>query len=260
MLSDDAELVYRRALDVLWQANALQMPSNRLKLAQALARGWQPERFEKAWNEIQTEDYELLKTTKDGLWVYSERLKLEAEKIQNICNIRKKAAIKGGKASAKAKGQPKGQPKGQANVGQTSTHTHTHTDKRIKKEIYKERKSPPKKFNPPTQGEVQEYFTNNGHPVELAKRFFDYYESGKWHDQTGRPVKNWKQKAIAVWFKSEDTRGANGTHRHQSRVDRNNAALAQARAELGIEDTDENGPDNGCIDVVGRTPKARLIE
>ena len=125
MLSDDAELVYRRALDVLWQANELQMPSNCLKLAKALARGWTTERFENAWSEIQSDGYELLKTTDDGSWVYSKRLKLEAEKIEKLCDIRRKAAKKGGMASAQAKGQPNAQAKAKANVNDSSSHTDT---------------------------------------------------------------------------------------------------------------------------------------
>jgi len=89
-----------------------------------------------------------------------------------------------------------------ADVAHTDTDTNTDTDTK---------KTPPKpparkkaKFAPPSQGEVQEYFSSKGYSVESAKKFYDYYESGKWHDQTGKPVKNWKQKAIAVWFKSEN--------------------------------------------------------
>jgi hypothetical protein len=124
MLSDDAELVYRRALDVLWQANDQQMPSNCLALANALARGWSTERFKNAWDEIQKPEYELLKTTDDGKWVYSKRLKLEAEKIASLCKIRRKSASKGGQASAQARGQANAKQK----VEQTSSHTDTDTD------------------------------------------------------------------------------------------------------------------------------------
>ena len=41
--------------------------------------------------------------------------------------------------------------------------------------------------------------------MESAQKFFNYYTAGEWHDGNGKPVKNWKQKAIAVWFKPENT-------------------------------------------------------
>lgn len=59
--------------------------------------------------------------------------------------------------------------------------------------------SPPlrekKKFTPPTLEEVEEYATTRGR-VDLAKRFFDYYNVGDWRDKDDKPVKNWKQKFI----------------------------------------------------------------
>ena len=117
-LSDDAELLYRRALDVMWQATALQLPSNCLKLALALARGWTTERFEKAWSEVQTPGYELFKTTENGDFIYSERLSREADKIKRLSEIR---SIQGSKAKAKqlpSNCQAKGKQK----------HNHTDTD------------------------------------------------------------------------------------------------------------------------------------
>lgn len=60
-------------------------------------------------------------------------------------------------------------------------------------------------FTPPLIEEVILYFKQNLHSEELAKRAFQYYEVAKWHDSTGRPVKNWKQKMIAVWFPKEET-------------------------------------------------------
>jgi hypothetical protein len=118
-LSDDAELVYRRALDVLWQSNDLQLPNNCLKLANQLARGWSAERFESAWNEIQTPGFEILKTTEDGLWVYSKRLCKEAKKIENISKKRSES----GKKRAKQMFS-----NCSANDKQTLSHTDTDTD------------------------------------------------------------------------------------------------------------------------------------
>lgn len=52
-----------------------------------------------------------------------------------------------------------------------------------------------KEFIPPTLEEVTTYAEERGR-VDLAKKFFDYFEAGNWHDSEGKPVKVWKQKFI----------------------------------------------------------------
>lgn len=52
-----------------------------------------------------------------------------------------------------------------------------------------------KRFIPPTLEEVQAYAKERGRE-DLAKKFFDYFEAGEWHDSEGKPVKAWKQKFI----------------------------------------------------------------
>jgi len=52
-----------------------------------------------------------------------------------------------------------------------------------------------KKFVPPTLKEVQEYADSRGRG-DLAKKFFDWYEVGKWLDKDGKQVQVWKQKFI----------------------------------------------------------------
>lgn len=59
-------------------------------------------------------------------------------------------------------------------------------------------------LQPPTIEEVKLYFKKNGYPESLAQRAFDYYSVNDWKDGKGRPVKNWKQKFISVWFKEEN--------------------------------------------------------
>lgn len=59
-------------------------------------------------------------------------------------------------------------------------------------------------FSPPHLFEVKEYFIKNGYSEKSAIRAFEYYTSGGWKDARGNPVKNWKQKMIAVWFKDEN--------------------------------------------------------
>ena len=56
------------------------------------------------------------------------------------------------------------------------------------------------KFKPPTLKEIIEYVKEKGYQVDV-KKFFEYYTESNWHDRDGRPVRNWKQKIIAVWNK-----------------------------------------------------------
>ena len=57
--------------------------------------------------------------------------------------------------------------------------------------------SKPKKkaFVPPTLEEVKAYCDERNSTVD-PKVFFDYFDTGKWIDSLGNPVKNWKQKLI----------------------------------------------------------------
>ncbi len=73
-------------------------------------------------------------------------------------------------------------------------------------EVSKEKvsKESVRRFTPPTLEEVQAYIVERGSSVD-AKRFFDYYNEGNWHDRTGKPVKNWKQKLI-TWEQKDDVK------------------------------------------------------
>lgn len=62
------------------------------------------------------------------------------------------------------------------------------------------------KFAPPTLDQVIQFFKEKGYQESQAKKAFEYYDTpndaGKnWIDSNGRPVKNWKQKMIAVWMR-----------------------------------------------------------
>lgn len=61
-----------------------------------------------------------------------------------------------------------------------------------------------KKFKAPSMQEVICYCLENGYPGTLGEKIFDYYNTADWKDSTGKPVKSWKQKCIAVWFKPEN--------------------------------------------------------
>ena len=55
----------------------------------------------------------------------------------------------------------------------------------------------------PSLDDVTAYFKEKGYKTETAKIAFEYYNASNWHDRDGKPVKNWKQKMISVWFKEE---------------------------------------------------------
>ena len=101
-LSPIAELVYRRTLDIMWQANDCRLLNNCFKLAYALSRGLTQEEFEKAWSEIQTPNFELFKTSECGNWIYSKRLLVQMEELESIREKRKAAGRKGGKKKTQA--------------------------------------------------------------------------------------------------------------------------------------------------------------
>lgn len=60
------------------------------------------------------------------------------------------------------------------------------------------------KIQKPSLSEVEDYFLEKGSTIEKAKQAFDYYEAGSWHDSKGKPVKNWKQKMLAVWINNSN--------------------------------------------------------
>jgi len=59
-------------------------------------------------------------------------------------------------------------------------------------------------FVVPQIPDVEKYFLDNGFSKEAANKFFKYYNEADWKDGKGNAVKNWKQKAISVWFKEEN--------------------------------------------------------
>ena len=56
-------------------------------------------------------------------------------------------------------------------------------------------KSTTNKFIPPTYEEVLEYAKEKGRE-DLAKEYFEYFDTGQWVDSKGEKVKNWKQKFL----------------------------------------------------------------
>ena len=81
-------------------------------------------------------------------------------------------------------------------------------DKNIGKDIDKNstpaQETAPATFKAPTVDDAIAYFIANGYTEDSARRFFSYYDCAGWKDSNGKSVRNWKQKAQAVWFKDEN--------------------------------------------------------
>jgi hypothetical protein len=61
-----------------------------------------------------------------------------------------------------------------------------------------------KSFIAPTIDEVVAYFVENKYTKESGQKAYNYYSVANWRDSNGKPVLNWKQKMINVWFKPEN--------------------------------------------------------
>jgi hypothetical protein len=92
----------------------------------------------------------------------------------------------------------------QATNKQPTTNKNDKNDKNDKNAKNSNRAKKTTKFTPPSLDEVKKYFSEKGYKEASAIKFFDYYETGNWEDSKGNQVKNWKQKALAVWFKDEN--------------------------------------------------------
>jgi uncharacterized protein YdaU (DUF1376 family) len=87
-------------------------------------------------------------------------------------------------------------------------HMHEHMQQHMPKHMENENENinriKNKKCIKPTISEVEDYFLEKGSTVEKAKQAFDYYDVADWKDSKGKPVKNWKQKMLAVWINNSN--------------------------------------------------------
>lgn len=58
-------------------------------------------------------------------------------------------------------------------------------------------------FIPPTLEESKEFAKSKGYIEDCGAKAWEYYEAMEWKDNNGKPVRSWKGKYIAVWFKPE---------------------------------------------------------
>lgn len=56
----------------------------------------------------------------------------------------------------------------------------------------------------PNEQDVINYFLEKGSTIEQGKKAFEYYDVAGWKDSRGKPVKNWKQKMLAVWINNNN--------------------------------------------------------
>ena len=69
------------------------------------------------------------------------------------------------------------------------------------------KKKKEKTFIPPTLEEIKNYCKERNNGVD-CQRFYDYYAVNDWKDKDGKPIKNWKQKIIAVWEKKGNSKSS----------------------------------------------------
>lgn len=102
--------------------------------------------------------------------------------------------------------QDKWQDNGRTAAGQRQDYKQELKNEIIKEDIsilYEEKKEKKKRtqkeFIPPTLEDVKKYCLEERKNNVDYKRFFDYYNVSDWKDGKGNPIRNWKQKIIAVW-------------------------------------------------------------
>ena len=123
----DAELIYRRLLDVMWQSNDCQLPNDIDYLHNAVAIAIPKKRFATAWLQIQRENFKLF--TEENGYICSERLKIEMEAVCKLSKTRRTLGHLVGVAKAKAIAKQK--------LYQKGSDTDTDTDiKKINKRKY----------------------------------------------------------------------------------------------------------------------------
>ena len=97
------------------------------------------------------------------------------------------------------------------------------TKDKKEKEITKEKPHRTRKeFVPPTYEEVLEYAKSRGRE-DLARKFFDYFDTGDWIDSKGNKVRNWKQKFIT--WESNNEKGANNAPQHSLTTEKDQSDL-----------------------------------
>jgi hypothetical protein len=94
----------------------------------------------------------------------------------------------------------------------------------------------------PTISDVEDYFLEKGSTIEAAKKAYEYYEVANWHDSKGKPVKNWKQKMLAVWINNSNFN--NNFKQPKTKMEQYAEWYNKLTANLGSE---EDSKTNGLL-------------
>jgi len=116
-LSIHAEIVYRRLLDIMWQSNCIRIPNALPLLYDAAGKGMNFDEFEAAWGRLMYPGHEIFRTEEDEKWIYSQRLREQADEVK----ARKDAGIK----AANARWH---KPKSKRNANAMRTHKKRNAD------------------------------------------------------------------------------------------------------------------------------------
>lgn len=122
-------------------------------------------------------------------------------------------------------------------------------DKDIDKNSTPAREKAPTTFKAPTVDDAISYFIANGYTEDSARRFFSYYDCAEWKDSNGRSVRNWKQKAQAVWFKDENKISKpiyNRTYNQDACYESVEERVARFMRETGQVSTNEEKTQNNA--------------
>ena len=123
----------------------------------------------------------------------------DMETYNNICERNRINGLQGGRPPKPKKPSGlSGNPKNPREPKKADSDSDSDSD--IKKKNIKKKKT----FVPPSENDVVSYFKEKGFSAQAGKKAFEYYNEAAWKDARGNPVKNWKQKMIAVWFKDEN--------------------------------------------------------
>lgn len=163
----------------------------------------------------------------DDQYIYSRRVMETLKEYEAVGKRMAEIGRSGGQASAQARAKralEKSQADGEAEVNRTLNRTlsacstacqpyaqqnkinKNKKNKINKKDIEDEKR---KRFCPPMYVDVERYAIEKGRE-DLAKAFFEYFDTGKWIDSKGNPVKNWKQKFL-TWCNKNPVKAVSAT-------------------------------------------------
>lgn len=97
MLSNNAEILARRLLDLLWISSTGMLTNNQDQLYRAIGKGFSKATFKKYWLEILKADPFLFRISEGGKVVYCKSMLEYIDKRNIIAERRSKAGRKGGK-------------------------------------------------------------------------------------------------------------------------------------------------------------------